>query len=197
MVLVLLIHPSDANNTHNICVFLLCSVAICFLSILPNPTEVPIHLWGLNCFSFPFGAIFSIIQRNSQKELNYLKATFVNFTLFTLSFVICYFILRNPDVLILQNILKSLISLFFCSFVFCFMCSGIISRSSNRVICLLYQLLNGLGKISFEIYLIHGLWIFMLSEYFVPESVNKLLIWAIGTLIFSNAFHYIYKKMIN
>lgn len=51
-----------------------------------------------------------------------------------------------------------------------------------------------IGEISFELYLIHGYWIFVLSNFFYPRSLTKVAFYVLITLVSASIVHMIFKK---
>ena len=158
---------------------------------------VHLDMWGLNCLSFPIGVWFAMNENNISERIrkNNTKESFqwqiLLFVIFMSLFALCYIVFNNPSNLWVQNLLKSLISAsFVIAIIFGFIVYGEKIETKMCGGVLLY-----IGGISYELYLIHGYWIFTLGSFFVPKSVFKIFIYIMGTLILSVIVHKILIKV--
>lgn len=59
------------------------------------------------------------------------------------------------------------------------------------------NLIRGLvfvGNISYELYLVHGFWVFLFREFFEPEQIWKIVFYIITSFSIEFLLHKIYKK---
>lgn len=104
-------------------------------------------------------------------------------------FAICYLVLGNPSDLRIQNLLKSLISgLFVILIVF------IIYLYEKKIEKNLIKGLVFVGNISYELYLVHGFWVFLFLNFFEPEQILKIVFYIITSFSIAFLLHKIYKK---
>lgn len=153
--------------------------------------EIQFNMWGLNCISFPLGVYFALNQEQiiliiTRKKRLILLFTFLSWVVL---FAICYLVLGNPSDLRIQNLLKSLISgLFVILIVF------IIYLYEKKIEKNLIKGLVFVGNISYELYLVHGFWVFLFLNFFEPEQILKIVFYIITSFSIAFLLHKIYKK---
>lgn len=167
--------------------YLGCSAIVYIVSVIVAMPSIQFNLWGLNCFSFPIGVFIAMysseIQKVIQKEKHILWFAIGTFAFI---FILCYVILGNPEDMAIQNILKSLIALNFCA-------SILIATYAYKDKISKWGI-QKIGEISFELYLIHGYWVFVLSDFFYPKSLTKVAFYIFVTLVSASIVHILLKK---
>lgn len=162
-----------------------CSVCILIISSTFSCNSIGLHMWGLNSFSYAAGVILALYSAEIRIFINKISAfrssllLFGLFALFTIQFVLCYFILGNPQELYISHITKSLIAVTFCVFVYA------ISLFIEHLLNSKFIFLAKIGDISYEIYLIHGAIIYCFPETFVQNCWIALPIFLTGVYIIS------------
>ena len=163
--------------------YFICSLIVYIISVTVTVPDIQFNLWGLNCFSFPFGIGVVLYSSEIKSKLNSQRdIRWIVVGMFVISFIVCYGILRNPSDLIYQNALKSIITLSFCAMVF-------VIVFTYRIEILKYGRVQKIGEISFELYLIHGYWIFVLGQFFEPKTLIKDVFYIITIIIASLVVH--------
>lgn len=165
-------------------------IAFFVLAIIIYILSVTVHeanLWGLNYASYSIGMcvalyrrkIIEFINMSSKYRILCILAGFLS--LWIAFFGVTYFILHNPTELVLRNILKGTIASMFV-FVLC----GFIALTNNKT----YRLLEYIGSFSYEFYLIHGIFIFV-----IPSILNNSLFSVMLMLLFSVSASCLMKKL--
>lgn len=158
---------------HRAISFVALAIAIYILSVTVHGA----NLWGLNYASYSIGMWAALYRKKILKFINmcsgykmlriFAECLFLWMGLFGTT----YFFLHNPTELVLRNILKGTIS---SAFVFA-LCSliGLVNQKTCR-------LLEYIGTIAYEVYLIHGIFVFV-----IPTVLNNSLFRVTLMLLFS------------
>lgn len=168
------------------------TIVVYFISILVNCSEIQFNMWGLNSISFPIGVWIALYEDVINKNIKFKKKKTIlfSFIIWILLFVICYFILGNPEDLKIQNLFKSFISALFIIVIFEIF---FFFRIENLFIG---KILKFIGNISYELYLVHGFWVFLLYDFFEPIKLWKIIIYIVGSFLISLFIHRIYNRKI-
>lgn len=175
-------------ETKNQGIYLWGAVIVYIISFTVKCPSIQFDMWGLNCLSFPIGVWIAINGANIKRHLNEIKqwkVLLVTAGCFGSAFVFCYFVLHNPSELVVQNATKSMVS---ASFVILVITFFVVHRSLIEKSAIGWGL-QIVGNISYELYLIHGYWIFVLSDFFEPEKIWKIIVYICGTVFLAIALH--------
>lgn len=175
-------------ETENPGIYFWGAVIVYIVSFTIKCSSIQLDMWGLNCFSFPIGVWVAINEVSIKRRLNEIKqwkVLLVTGGCFGSAFVFCYFILHNPSELIIQSATKSIVS---ASFVILVIAIFVVYK--NRIEeSAIGGGLQMVGRISYELYLIHGYWIFVLSDFFTPEKIWKIIVYICGTMFLAIALY--------
>lgn len=139
-------------------------------------------MWGVNSFSYAAGVILALYSAEVRifiNKISPIKSSLFLLGLFTIQFVLCYFILGNPQELYTSHIAKSLIAVTFCVVVY------VISFFFGHLLNSKFKFLTKIGDLSYEIYLIHGAIIYCFPEMFVHNCWIVLPIFLTGVYLIS------------
>lgn len=158
---------------HRAISFVALAIAIYILSVTVHGA----NLWGLNYASYSIGMWVALYRKKILKFINTcsgykMLCIFAEFLFLWMGlFGAIYFFLHNPTELVLRNILKGTIS---GAFIFA-LCSliGLVNQKTCR-------LLEYIGTIAYEVYLIHGIFVFV-----IPTVLNNSLFRVTLMLLFS------------
>lgn len=171
------------------------AVIVYIISFAIKCPSIQFDMWGLNCLSFPTGVWIAINEASIKRRLNKIKqwkVLLITGGSFGSAFIFCYFVLHNPSELIIQSATKSMVSTSFVILVI-----TIFVVHNNRIE---QSAIGGglqiVGTISYELYLIHGYWIFVLSDFFTPEKNWKIIVYVCGTIFLAIILHGNILKMV-
>lgn len=163
-----------------IAIYFAMGIAVIVFSAALVFEAVGLSMWGLNAFSFASGVLWYVYR--DEIESSFRKKRFTTLTaliaVFVAMFAVCYFALGNPDNRFIQNPLKSLIALTMCLM---FLTVGSwYQKILERVdIC---NVLTGLGSISYELFLAHGIILFTIIPDLEVSNGLKFIIFVAGTV---------------
>ncbi len=156
-------------------------IAVIVFSAAFEIDSIGLSMWGLNAFSFPAGVLWYIHKDEMESSIcKRRKIIIVGLSVaFVLLFVLCYFVLGNPENRFIQNPLKSLIALIMC-LVFLTVGSCYQKIFDRADVC---NLLSGIGSISYELFLAHGFILFtIIPRLEIPKGL-KFIIFVAGTAV--------------
>lgn len=141
---------------------LLFALIVFLICLLPAESIRSITIyWGINFASFSAGILLAEENTGLHKLISNLKTTF--FSLIPLViwggfFGLIYFVLGNPNEILLRNMLKGLLSCWFAISVY-----SIFTHISVKPV---ENILANVGKYSYELYLTHGVFVFIIPSFF-------------------------------
>lgn len=134
-------------------IFIICLVPV---GIIRDNTTY----WGINFASFSAGIILATYKNKMQllPKISERWMASIPLIVWALGFVFVYYVLGNPEELVLRNLSKGLLACWFAISIFYLFKSISCKRIEN--------ILAIVGEYSYELYLIHGIFVFVIPSFF-------------------------------
>lgn len=180
------------GSKKNVPAYFLSSILVLLFAVNCNIPSVGTSMWGLNAFSFQIGvvcaiyndAVFSWIDSSTLK----MKCICLMCVcaLFAVLFITCYFLLNNPAVPCISYPMKSVISA-----ITCLGCLYIMfwKSAKYRGPDFVGVGFEKIGKVSYELLLIHGIMIYHFPEFFSGNVVLDLILFLLISFPLSELLH--------